>query len=155
MRFDDLLSRADDETLQTLLGDAVIRLLKLLDFSLATPTKLQEILLGLHSPESLLLSREHRILLIYLLRPEQAKILAAILGKPKHQDVFDALEEIKIRHVHDLSRALFEFFELAPPQPIAPNQLAPTATSLPKYPLFAHQRTGASHFGKSSRDRGL
>lgn len=144
MKFDDLLSRADDETLQAILGSAVVRLLKLLDSSLATPSKLREILLGLHCPESLLLSKQHRSSLVYLLRPEQAKILATILGKPNQKDVFSALEEIKVRHGSDRERALFDFFELAPPQPIESTQVDPTAISLPKYPLFAHQRRAAN-----------
>lgn len=143
MKFDALLSRADDETLQTILGSAVIRLLKLLDSSLVTPTKLREILLGLHSPESLLLSKEHRTSLIYLLRPEQAKILATILGESNHKDVFDTLREIKIRRGSDHECALFKFFELPTPQPISAIEISQTATSSPEYPLFAHQRRAA------------
>ena len=37
MRFSDLLSRADDATLQTLLGTPVLRLLRLLDAGMVAP----------------------------------------------------------------------------------------------------------------------
>jgi hypothetical protein len=39
MRFEELLARADDEALQQLLGAPIVRLLNLLDPSLARPTK--------------------------------------------------------------------------------------------------------------------
>ena len=66
MDFDNLLSRADDEALQTLLGGGVVRLLELLEPGLGTPTKLREILKVLHTRESLLLSQESRTLLFEL-----------------------------------------------------------------------------------------
>lgn len=143
MKFDALLSRADDETLQIILGSAVVRLLKLLDSSLTTPTKLREILLRLHSPESLLLSKEYRTLLIYLLRPEQAKILATILGELNQKDVFDVLEEIKIRRGSERERALFEFFELPIPQSESTPDVPQAELLIPGYSLFAHQRRAA------------
>ena len=48
MKFDDLLSRADDQILQALLGVAGMRLITLLDAKLAIPTKLKEVVIGLH-----------------------------------------------------------------------------------------------------------
>ncbi|MBF1999244.1 MAG: DEAD/DEAH box helicase family protein [Synechococcales cyanobacterium M58_A2018_015] len=142
MNFEGLLSRADDETLQAILGGSVIRLLKIFDSSLATPTKLREILLDLYPPEYLLLSREHRNSLIYLLRPEEAKILATIL-KLDCQDVFSALESVNIRRRSDRERALFDFFELPQPQPVAAIQIIPTTTVTSQYSLFTHQRRAA------------
>ena len=143
MNFDDLLSRADDETLQTLLGSVVVRLLKLLDSSLATPTRLREILIGLHTPESLLLSKEHRTQLLELLRPEQAKILATILNLANYKDVFETLREAKIKRGSERERALLEFFELSVPQPEFVPEVPQPELSFPKYPLFAHQRKAA------------
>ncbi|MDF5731129.1 MAG: DEAD/DEAH box helicase [Rhizonema sp. PD38] len=143
MKFDDLLSRADDEILQILLGSAAVRLIKLLDPSLATPTRLREILLGLHTPESLLLSKDSRTLLLDLLRPEQAKILATIMYIPNTDNAFQALKEAQVRRGSNRERALFEFFELTLPQ-IEESVETPSLELVASgYPLFAHQRIAA------------
>jgi len=143
VNFSDILSRADDETLQAFLGSSVVRLLKLLDVSLATPTQLREILIGLHPPESLLLSQEYRNLLIELLRPEEAKILATILELPNRKDHFEHLREAKIRRGSKSEGALFDFFELRVPQPELIPEIPQPELSLPKYLLFDHQRQAA------------
>ncbi|MBD2069791.1 DEAD/DEAH box helicase [Leptolyngbya sp. FACHB-671] len=140
MNFGDLISRADDETLQILLGSAAIRLLKLLDPGLATPTRLREILLELRSPKSLLLSKEYRNLLIELLRPEQAKILAVILNQPNHSDTFEQLKKLRIRHGSEQERTLLEFFEVSFIEPELTNKTSPTEPITPAYSLFSHQR---------------
>lgn len=143
MKFDDLLSRADDEILQILLGSAAVRLIKLLDPSLATPTYLREILMGLYTPESLLLSKESRTLLLDLLRPEQAKILATIMQVPDTGNVFQALNEVQVRRGSDRESALFEFFELTVPQIEESIETLSSELVASLYPLFAHQRTAA------------
>ncbi len=143
MRFDDLLSRADDKTLQSLLGSAAVRLIRLLDPSLATPTRLREILLSLHSRESLLLSKNSRLCLFELLRPQEAKILALILDAPNHQDIYQSLKKVKIRRGSDRERALFDFFELSVPEIEVAIEAASVELTTPKYPLFAHQRRAA------------
>ncbi|MBW4566300.1 MAG: DEAD/DEAH box helicase [Mojavia pulchra JT2-VF2] len=143
MQFDNLLSRADDETLQILLGNAAVRLIKLLDPSLGTPSRLREILMGLYTPASLILSKDSRPILLDLLRPEQAKILATIMQVPLTGDVFETLKKTSVRHGSDRERALFDFFELTLPQlekSIESASLEPAASS---YPLFAHQRIAA------------
>ncbi|HEY9298877.1 MAG TPA: DEAD/DEAH box helicase family protein, partial [Phormidium sp.] len=140
MDFYNLFSRADDETLQTILGSNVVRLLKLLDPSLATPTRLREILLSLYSPESLILSKAHRDLLLGLLRPEQAEILVKILNLPNHKNNFNALSDLKIRRGSDRERALLDFFEISVPEPEYIPEVPQPDPSLPSYPLFSHQR---------------
>ena len=75
MKTPDLLSQADEQTLENFLSDATLQLLQLLETNLTHPAKLHEILLTLHSPEELLLSKIHRDLLLDLLTPQQAKIL--------------------------------------------------------------------------------
>lgn len=143
MKFNSLLSRADDETLQILLGSAAVRLIKLLDPSLATPTKLREIMVHLHPPESLLLSKESRDNLLQLLRPKEAKILALILETPERQNVYQALKEVKIRRGSERERTLFDFFELFVPKTEATVEVSSSELTVPKYPLFPHQRRAA------------
>ena len=116
MRLDTLLSRADDETLQKLLGGPALRLIMLLDPSLATPTRLRELVIQLHTLPGLLLSSESRALLFDLLRPEQARILATILDVAEKEDAYQALKKASFRRASD-RKALFDFFELALPQP--------------------------------------
>lgn len=148
MDFYNLFSRADDEVLQIILGSDVVRLLKLLDPSLVSPTRLREILLGLYSPESLILSKAHRDLLLGLLRPEQAEILVKILDLPNYKSSFDALSDLKIRRGSDRERALLDFFEISTPEPEHIPEFLQPALSLPSYPLFSHQRKASQEVKK-------
>ena len=91
MNLNDLLSRVDRNTLQELLGSDTIRLLQLLDPSLTTSDRLREILLNLHSPESLLLSKESRDRLFKFLSPKEAEILATILSAPEDEDDYQGI----------------------------------------------------------------
>ena len=144
MNFKDLLSKANQETLQKLLGSATYGLLQLLEPNLTHPNKLQEVLLTLHTPEQLLLSKEKRDLLFDLVTPQQAKILAVVLEAPKHQNPYQALKKLKISGNSEAKKYLFNFFEI----PITPrNQRTIEAPSIientPKYALFSHQRRAA------------
>jgi superfamily II DNA or RNA helicase len=143
LNFNKLLSRADDETLQTLLGSAAVRLIKLLNPSLATPTNLREIFLTLHPPESFLLSKQSRYILFELLRPKEAEILALILEAPERKNIYQALKEVKIRRGSDRERALFDFFELSLPRTEVAIEAPSAELIAPKYPLFTHQRRAA------------
>lgn len=140
MDFDNLLSRADDEALQTLLGSGVVPLLELLEPGLSTPSKLREILKVLHTRESLLLSKESRTLLFELLRPKEAEILALILQVPNCNNVYEGLKNAKIRRGSEPERALFDFFELIVPPNEQSMDFPSSELIVPKYSLFAHQR---------------
>ncbi|MEG4588929.1 DEAD/DEAH box helicase [Microcoleus sp. MOSTC5] len=144
MNFDDLLSRADEETLQTLLGSSAFRLVKLLDSRLATPTNLREVLVRIYSRESLLLSKDTRTILFELLRPKQAEILATILSASDNEDVFQALKEVKIRRGSERERALFDFFELVVPSTEESEETPSSDLAKPQYALFVHQRSAAA-----------
>jgi DNA repair protein RadD len=143
LRFDSLLSKADRETLQKLLGSATVRLLQLLDSSLTTSNRLREILLNLHSPESLLLSKESRDRLFKFLSPKEAEILALILSAPEDEDDYRALQQIKIRRGSENEKTLFNFFELVVPAKEEVNEAPSLEHIAPKYSLFAHQRLAA------------
>ena len=143
MNFDDLLSRASEETLQTLFGSSAFRLVKLLDTRLATPTNLREVLVSIYSRESLLLSKDTRTILFELLRPKQAEILATILSASDNENVFQALKEVKIRRGSERERALFDFFELVVPSTEESEETPSSDLAKPQYALFAHQRSAA------------
>ncbi|MDB9303195.1 DEAD/DEAH box helicase [Nodularia spumigena] len=144
MNFNDLLSKADEETLQQLLGSATFQLLKLLEPNLVHPSKLREILLTLHTPEELLLSKKNRDLLFDLITPQQAKILAVVLEAPANQDPYQALKKIKISGDSESKKYLLNFFEV-PIQARNKNLIETPAIiqNPPKYPLFTHQRHAA------------
>ncbi len=143
MKFDVLLLRADNETLQKLLGSATVHLLQLLDSSLTTPNRLREILLSLHSPENLLLFKESRNLIFKLLRPKEAEILALVLSAPDESDVYQALGKVKIRRGSENEKTLFNFFELIVPAKEEPKEVPSLEKTDPKYSLFPHQRHAA------------
>lgn len=143
MQLNYLLSRADYETLQSLIGSAAVRLIKLLDPNLATPTNLREILLCLHSPESLILSKESRDIILDLLHPKEAEILATVLEAPNKPDDYQALKAIKIRRNSEKERILFNFFELYIPEPEPKAEVPSSKLTTPKYSLFPHQRRAA------------
>lgn len=139
MKFDDLLSRADDQTLQALLGGAGMRLITLLDAKLAIPTKLKEVVIGLHSREGLLLSRETRRLLFDILRPSEAKELATLLNV-NSSNPYEALKKLRIARGSLREQAEFHFFELVPPPIDVSIDVPSTDLVEVGYPLFDHQR---------------
>ena len=144
MEFNNLLSRADDETLQTLLGSAALRLIMLLDRTLATPTRLRELLLGLRGPEGLLLDADSRALLLELLRDGEARTLAQALGIGTDGDIYAKLKQSRLPRGTEKERVLFGFFELYPPaieERVVPDN---TQVCSADYPLFEHQRRAAN-----------
>ena len=143
MNFDALLTRADDETLQNLLGQSAVRLITLLDRSLATPTNLRKVLLRLHQREELLLSSQTRTVLFDLLRPDEADLLAQMLDIPAPGHDYSALKALRAARGSERERILFGFFELRPPPLEIPDPLPSTQPCVPEYALFAHQRQAA------------
>lgn len=143
MQFQNLISRADDEALQALLGSPVIRLLHLLDSSLTNPSKIKDILLALRSPESLLSNPKSRNLLLDLLRPSEAKILCQLLSVSVTNNPYTELKQVAIRKNSDKEQALFNFFEIyrLDPEIEAEQKEAQLIEGL--YTLFPHQRKAA------------
>jgi len=143
MRFDDLLSRADDETLQFLLGKSALQLVTLLDPGLATPTKLRELVVGLRTRVGLLISQETRACLVDLLRPKEAEALATVLQISSDKNAYNSLKGLRIRSGSEREQMLFDFFEITRPtlEPVVP---APSMSVSPvEYGLFPHQRDAA------------
>ena len=138
--FTQLLARADDETLQHLVGSHAVRLLTALDPRLATPALLRRTCIRLHSPEALLDDPESRSRLLALLRPEHATALAEELGVSPDAP-YEALRTVPIRRASRRHQLLLAFFGLVStsPQPITP--LRSLEEHHPNYGLFDHQRT--------------
>ena len=143
MNFNKILLRANSEILQTLLGSELVSLIKLLDSNLATLSNLREIVLNLYPPETLLLSKQPRNILLELLTPKEAEILAVILDSPEKENVYQALKATKIWRNSEKERALFNFFELYVPKPEPKPEIPASEVTTPQYSLFPHQRHAA------------
>ena len=137
--FNQLLSRADDETLQHLVGRHAVRLLNVLDPRLATPAYLRKMCLQLQSPEALLTDPESRFRLLTLLRPEHAVALAESLGLDVDRS-YDVLQTVKIRKNSVRQQKLFSFFGIISSDPEDSAKQGALEKTLSHYGLFDHQR---------------
>ncbi|MCY4539603.1 MAG: DEAD/DEAH box helicase [Chloroflexi bacterium] len=140
MRFSELLSRADDETLQLLLGQAPLKLLLTLDPKLATPQQIRKLILRIYSAEGLLLSPDKRQILFDLLPNESASILHRVLQLPHNGNTNLELKLARFRRGSERERAMFDFFGLNVPVHEIHEQTPATNCSTGQYSLFDHQR---------------
>lgn len=140
MTIEDLLSRADDETLQDLVGRSIVRLLGRLDSALTSPSSLRNLVLASRSLDILLLLQESRFLLLDLLRPDEAQRLAAMLELAASSDTYASLKSVRLARGSDRERRLFLFFDSYPPAAEEADSTPSTETSSPAYGLFPHQR---------------
>ena len=138
-RFSELLARADDETLQQLVGSHIVRLLSALDPQLATPSNLRRTCMKLNSPEALLRDRGARSKLVTLLRPEHAVALATQLGLDP-EDPYRSILTSKIRKNSSQERQLFGFFGVVPEHDSEPPEAPAAGEATTSYGLFDHQR---------------
>ncbi len=139
MRFDELLSRADDEVLQELVGAHTVRLLNMLDPLLARPTRLRELLTSFRPPEELLRDAKTRQTLLDLLPAEAARSLAVDLGLNTDKP-YDSLRRFRPLKGSLGERRLFSALGVVPVELDEP-ELAPAISEVTShYSLFAHQR---------------
>ncbi|MCD9187009.1 MAG: DEAD/DEAH box helicase [Pyrinomonadaceae bacterium] len=144
MQIKDLISRADDEILQSLLNPTVLKLLTLLDAKLATPSNLQKILLELKKPPTLLRTKKYRASLFDLLKLKEARTLANILKIKAEGNVYEKLKNLSIQKGSVKEKALFDFFELSIPLTEEIEQKIALDTVFCNYSLFSHQRIAAN-----------
>lgn len=141
MRFDNLISRADESVLQGLIGQGPLRLMSLLDSHFSSPTQQRELLLALRKPQDLLLDPGSRARLLELLRPHEATSLSAALGGGQ-ADPYGFLESLAYTRQAQRN-VLLSFFELSE---LEREQEEPQPTTQPAtavYSLFPHQRDAA------------
>ena len=137
--FQQILTRADDETLQHLVGTPAVRLLSALDPQLATPANLRRTCLRLHTPATLLSDPESRSRILSILRPEHAVALSVELGLGP-ENPYVALQRLRIRKNSIRQRQLLAFFEIATPNSKTKSQPETVSNIVPRYHLFDHQR---------------
>lgn len=147
VRFDTLLARADEETLQRLLGRRVLRLLQFLDPSLTRPTTLRRLLIDLSSPSELLRNATARRELLMLMRPDEA--LQFIHDLPlstaglSTQEVYEAISHVDVLKGSVRERRLYDLLAV-PLETTGGEDLTVRPKSTidinPEYGLFPHQR---------------
>lgn len=145
--FEDCLARADDETLQNLLGKAVVRLLTQLDAQLARPGRLRDLITELRDPAEMLRSNHDRQLLLQLLPRAAAERLEEQLGEhlPDGDDTYLRLMKFSPRKNSRSEEALFSFFSVVEESGGLPEPSPPSVEEIrPDYGLFDHQRRAAN-----------
>jgi len=144
MQFEALLSRADIGVLQDLIGQQSLQLMGLLNVNASAPRFLRDVLLQSSGAVGLLLDKRARNLLLDLLRPNEAVLLATALGLPNDsKSTYDYLKATQFGKGSAKESSLFHFFELSVPKmPEAINDDSIQGIQ-PEYPLFPHQRVAA------------
>lgn len=137
--FESLLTRADDYTLQQLLGRPAVKLIRVLSSEAMSMDLLRRALLSLHSPADLLVERESRGQLIELLKPDEARTLTELLGV-NGPDPYRTLTEMQVRRASQRERDLLSFFGVPVPSRQEEGRPPKAEPTVPAYPLFAHQR---------------
>ena len=143
MKFEKIFTRADEELLQEILGENVIRLLSTLDETSSYNKYLRELVINLHGYESLLLNPKYRALLYDLLRDDEAKHLGKIIGIEDYSNtsqLFYNLKKKNIRRGSIEEENLFRFFDLIPPTAENKVFIESLIYTDGDYSLFHHQR---------------
>jgi DNA repair protein RadD len=152
MDFYDLLDRADEETLQEIVGKPAFRLMRLLDPSLIRPTVLRSLIRSTKRPSELILDPEIRSSLFDLLPQDQAKSVAVSLGFSGDSDPFTYLRSMRFSKNSLKETQLLEYFGCDFPDRSTADRVAEREVKV-DYSLFDHQRrayrTAARHLALS------
>lgn len=143
MNLRKLFSRADDESLQTLLGGPAMELIQLLDSRLASPANITNLIFDLYSPQGLVTESKSRNIIVEMLRPEEAMQLAHVLGIKNPIDPYIAVKRKRIQKGSALEQALFDYFEVSLPVKSTVPELTFSSNGDAGYSLFPHQRDAA------------
>ena len=135
--FEKVFSRADSNALGALLGPEASRLIQQLDPTLYYPSNLSKLVLGLRPPSELLSDSRARLMILDLLREDEASALLVWLGLPKAADPFFALRTASFGKT--VRSALLSFFGITEPAPDVIEECPSVETICPGYALFPHQ----------------
>lgn len=143
MEIKKIISRADEYTIQKILGTETIKILNMLSGGSTYNKEFKELLLKLHNPESFLLNKELRDLIIDLLKPEEIITLARILDVYRKENSlnthYKSVKSIRFRNGTEKQSVLFSFFNLHLPVEKVQEELTHFNTT-GGYQLFKHQR---------------
>lgn len=143
VQFKTLLARADEQTLEEMIGSESLRLLQAIDEKLTLPSRLREVVLDLRGPQDLLTSKDTRRLLFLLLKTEEAERLSSTLGLNNKDNIYQSLKESRIYKNSKKEKLLFNFFNLNAPEREEIHEEPALKHHYPDYALFPHQRKAA------------
>lgn len=144
----EILHRADEITIQEILGTQTVKILNLMSNEGIYIGEIKKIILDLHSEEEMLSDCNFRNLIFDLLRPDEAKTLAKILGVFAPQDstqtIYNKLQSLNFRKNSEISNTLFSIFNVKKNVIVLPDQEPIQKIINTQYGLFEHQRIAAA-----------
>lgn len=147
MNYEGVLARADEEVLQAIVGQPVVKLLNLLDSVLASPASLRKLTVRLWTPEEILRRPEIRGLLTDLLPAQEAAHLAEALSL-RAQNPYQALREMRLAKGSVMERKFFDALAIKTRED--PGELPSPAIEevTPHYSLFPYQLRAVEQVGR-------
>lgn len=143
----DILQRADEITIQEILGTQTMKILNLLNEEDIHIREVKKIILNLHSEEEILANSKFRNIIFDLLRPEEAKSLARILGiynsYDNHNVLYSKLQNIGFRKNSENMNTLYSVFNVHKKLNVSIEQEPCEKQINVQYGLFEHQRIAA------------
>ena len=146
MKLKNLLSRADEYTLQQMMGSQTVKILRLLKEGSLYNSELKELILRLHTPQLLLQNKQYRNLLIDMMKEEEVKTLSRILGlyssESSLSDIYKNIQKANFRQGSKRQRSLFDFFNVR----YLEEEIVEVVSEYDvqsNYSLFPHQRVAA------------
>lgn len=148
LKLKEVLLRADEITVQEILGTHSVKILNLLNKDGIYLSKLKEYILNLYTEEELLTNKELRNAIIDLLKPDEAKAIARILGVYSQHDAptvwYEKIKNLSYRKGSKNAIDLFEFFNVYSLKRIVKESECTNQQAVPvSYGLFEHQRIAA------------
>ncbi|WHY88588.1 DEAD/DEAH box helicase [Neobacillus novalis] len=140
----DIISRADEVTVEKILGKQLVLLVQKLDKQYVKTNELKKLIFHINEERKFLDNKKFREILIDLLRVEEIKLLAETLGylNSKGINEYVFLKNKKIISKSEDELIFYNFFDVKVPQ--FKNefelQVGNQETIDPRYKLFPHQR---------------
>lgn len=141
--FKDLINRADEETLQFIIGRQEMRLLNMLDPTLSSPATLKRLVHSQVDPVEVMREKSLRDALLQSLRREEAVALADYLDLNIHEP-YAALTSQRSRRGSNAEKAMLQALDVTLPAKEESEKAPGTRIVMPNYGLFEHQREAVS-----------
>jgi DNA repair protein RadD len=139
-----IISRSDELTVQDILGKQLIKLMQLLDENYLKTANLKNLIFQIYQERSFLDNKNLRMILINLLKLNEAKLIADTLGYigSTETNVYNFLRKKKFVSGSEDELLLYNFFNISTPkyttQVVDVSETLENADS--QYQLFPHQR---------------
>lgn len=139
MKLSDLISRADIETLQDLLGKSTVNLINQLEQQEFNTTKLKQVLQDMYSQIDLITNKQTKHILFDLLKETEVRDLLQLLNQNFSNDVYTQLKKINTLKNKPI---FYDYFEIIDDKK-EHIKLLNTEIVTAQYSLFDHQVTAS------------